>query len=197
MREAFSALVVVPVFAAMTGCASTTACPSDRVCGNSTWYTASGGQSIEGRVVVAPLTGVSGGGSDGAEAITLGARPVFLRFDLRGIDENVERAVLTLAPSPSWHPSGATRIVARGLSSDWNTLSSGAGLRPDPAGDVTLPGRSRTPVRIDVTEAVRAWRNGASDFTGVALTAEGAPVSFAGLGIETVASRPRLEVVLR
>jgi hypothetical protein len=52
-------------------------------------------------------------------------------------------------------------------------------------------------VRIDVTEAIRRASEGLSAFEGVALTADGAPVAFAGLGIDDVASRPRLEVVIR
>jgi hypothetical protein len=185
----------------VAACVSGPACPTDRVCGNSTWYVTANGAPIEGRVVVAPLTAVGGASSDGTEAVTVGARPVYLRFDLRDLPEGtIERAVISLAPHPSWHPSGPSRIVARGIASEWTPAgiaNASPALQPDVAGEIVVPGRTRTPVRIDVTSALRGIADGSGSFDGIALVADGAPVAFAGLAIDSVVARPRLEVVVR
>ncbi len=202
MRDSDLTLLVL-VASAATGCISASRCPTDRLCGNATWYTgASASPPLEGRLVLAPLTAVAGAGGDGAEALAVGSRPVYLRFDLRGIGAGatIERAVLTLAPHVAWQPRGVSTVLARGLVSSWQSTSAAGGgaiVDPDPAGSVVIPGQMRTPVRIDVTSALRSAGEGSTTFEGVALTALGAPVVFTGLGSDGVAMRPRLEVVVR
>ena len=174
------------------------ACPPDRACGVSSWYVNAAGGGVEGRVVVAPLTGVAGAGSDGSEALAIGQQPVLLRFDLRGIGEgSIERAVISLAPHATWRPSGSTRIIVRGVASEWTTGSTLPALESDVAGEAVLPGRTRMPVRIDVTRAMHASLDGEYTVEAIALSAEGSPVTFTGLGSDVIASRPRLEVVMR
>jgi hypothetical protein len=150
MRGRSSAWLLFAAMTAIASCVSAPRCPTDRVCGNATWYTPVNGQTLEGRVVVAPLNSVAGGATDGSEALTLGSRPVFLRFDLRNLGEGtIESAVVSLAPHPSWHPSGITRVIARGVTSGWSEATvrnSMPVMQPDVAGEVVLPGRTRIPV---------------------------------------------------
>src|SRR6266545_5559543 len=91
---------------ALWGCAEGAACPRDRVCGATTWLAASGGNAVEGRMVIVlatesaqnPRSGV-GDTQAQSEDLPVGTHPVLLRFDLSTLDGSgpVERAVLALA----------------------------------------------------------------------------------------------------
>jgi hypothetical protein len=205
MRSSVNAMLdpamLLAAASCITACVSGPACPPGRVCGNAAWYVAANGAPVEGRVVIAPLTAVGGASSDGTEAMTVSARPVYLRFDLGELPEGtIERAVVSLAPHPSWHPRGPSRIIARGIASEWSSAgvaNASPAMQSDLAGEVIVPGGTRTPVRIDVTPALRGFADGSTGFDGIALVADGAPVAFAGLAIDSVASRPRLEMVVR
>jgi hypothetical protein len=139
-----------------------------------------------------------------SDALAVGGRPVLVRFDLSPIAGRgfIERAVLSLAPHASWRPTGEpAHLVVHAIIGDWSAVpgpgAAAAELGPYPAADATLPGRTRVPIRLDVTEAVRAWQYGTARFEGLALASYGAPVVFAGMGSGTDVDRPRLEVSLR
>ena len=203
-----SALVLAGTALLASACSGAAACPAGLVCGRASWLPPQNSASPDGVVVVAQASEVGGAGSSGravdSETLPVGVRPVLVRFDLsplvgRGV---VDRAILSLAPHASWRPTGqATHLVVHTIVGAWSAVS-GAGASPAefgpyPAADVTLPGRTRVPIRLDVTEAVRAWQYGTARFEGLAIASYGAPVVFAGMGAGSDVDRPRLEVMLR
>ncbi len=60
-----------------------------------------------------------------------------------------------------------------------------------------MPDGVRAPVRVDVTAIVRAWVARTAAAEGVSIESDGAEAVFVGVGSAQVASRPRLEVVVR
>lgn len=188
-----------------TACAAAPACPPDRVCGTSSWIPASGAAGVEGPMVIASASEIAGAAPPGAfaERVPLGNRPVLIRFDLAAIEgREVERATLSIVPHPGWHPAGRPlRLYARAVTGGWAPEApegaSAAYLDPDPIADAVLPGRTRAPLRLDVTAALRAWQAGVAGFDGLALSTTGEGVVIQGPAALAPSDRPRLEVVLR
>jgi hypothetical protein len=207
MRLRLSAAFAAGLLALAHACVTGSPCPRDRVCGGGTWIPA-GGAMAEGSMVLAPVSDAAGPstGYASSEHLPVGGRPVLLRFDLSGLDGRgtIERAMLLLSPHPAWRPNGLpVRIFARAIISPWSAYSVAQDGPPIldsvPTAEIALPGDTRTPVRMDVTNALRAWQSGSVAFQGLALSSDDATSSvvFAGLGTYDDASRPRLEVVLR
>jgi hypothetical protein len=137
-----------------------------------------------------------------SEELSITAEPVYLRFDLSEVrSQSVERAVLVLSPHLAWRPTGRpVSLVVRAVETRWDARSlsdRGPVLALDRAARAVLPNRARTPVRLDVTNVVRAWQLGTAPAAGLSLSTDGALVAFAGLGAADRTDRPRLEVVLR
>lgn len=154
-----------------------------------------------------PFTYARGiGGSEApTDRIAVRRSPVFLYFDTQGLrpGATIERAVLSLSPHPSWRPHLArVALYAFGVEGAFTASSLGAGLVPDlassPAGFADLPARARVPVRLEVTSIVRAWQSGLAPRGGLALRSnDDDPVVLQGADAGELASRPRLEVVVR
>ena len=185
------------------GCASAAECVAWRTCGDARWLDDLA--LVDGAQVLAPaVTAAFAGQAPGrGEALPVSSRRAYVRFDLSGLAAaaGVERAVLSLAPHPSWRTGDrAARIVVRGVGSPWTPAGVAAGEGPaatDEVSVVRVPGGVRAPVRVDVTAIVRAWVARASSAEGVSIECDGAEAVFVGVGSAQVAARPRLEVVVR
>lgn len=185
------------------GCASSAQCVAGRTCGDARWLDDLA--LVEGAQVLAPVVtaAIAGRARGRDEALPVASRRAYLRFDLSGLASaaGVERAVLSLAPHPSWRTSErAVRIVVRGVGSPWTAAAVAAGESPAATDDmawVRVPDGVRAPVRVDVTAIVRSWVARTASAEGVSVECEGAEAVFVGGGSAQVAARPRLEVVVR
>jgi hypothetical protein len=136
------------------------------------------------------------------EQLALGARSVFVQFDLAPLRErgqSVERATLLLTPHPLWRTaSGAARVAVHALS---EPLSAPGRPDPEAVGDpvalATVPRGLRAPVRVDVTAVARGWWDRSLPPGGLALSADGDGVVVYGALASAGDARPRLEVVVR
>lgn len=187
------------------GCVARPPCTRERTCGAALWAPQGSPPRAEGAFVLAHAWQAAGNGTDLGDMEDLAVRrePVFLHFDLSAIAGRgpVERAVLALAPHPSWRPGRENvLLLARALSGRW-TPQSVANTPPvlsgDPVAQALLPAGMRAPVRLDITALVRAWQSGAWPADGLALTAEGGEPVFAGVGAIPASLRPRIEVELQ
>lgn len=185
-------------------CASRPPCPAGRVCGGATWYSPE--PSANDRLVVlrALDVGVPDEPAGMREAIPLRHGSAFVRFDVAAVPRGarVARAMLTLSAHPSWSPSPeAARLRVRPVADGWTSESVARGSLPatrDTAGvELTLPAGQRASLRVDVTEAVRAWVEGGASDEGLALECDDRGAAFSGAGELTASRRPRIEVELR
>lgn len=180
--------------ASMLGCAHAP-CPSDRTCHAAVWTEPAGPDE---RIVVAPVVdiGVPSQPSGLRATMPVGSRATVLRFDLTGIPPSaqVERAVLSLRPDPSWRPGPtSTRLTVFAVRDPWSAAQVSRGVEPS-LGDsvaptVDLPASVRAPVRVDVTVAVRGWARSERVLEGFGLVADGPAVVFRGAADLEVALR--------
>ncbi len=199
--RAWRDIAVAVVLGATPACAHGDACPARRTCdarrgGDTT--------AVDGRSAIALASdSARAGEGDAGDALPVGARRTFVRFDLAPLAQatSVERAVLSLAPHPAWRSSATPlHLTVRRVEGAWRVDDVGAGREPAVAevlGEATLAAGVRSPVRVDVTEAVRAWLAGDASAQGLALEIDGGAAVFAGAGAATTGLRPRIEMVLR
>jgi hypothetical protein len=199
-----SVLAAVLAALGLAGCAAGRACPRDRTCGTAAWVNPSGAAPLDGPLYVAVASQIAGATAVPGverERVPVGRRPVLLRFDVAALQgRTIERAVLALSPHPSWRPGGRpVQLFAHAITGRWprGGIESGASLGADPVAEAVLPGRTRTPLRLDVTRALQAWQTGVAPFEGLALSSDGEEVVLVGTAATEPGDRPRLEVVLR
>jgi uncharacterized membrane protein YgcG len=140
------------------------------------------------------------------ETIVLGQRDqprtLLMRFAVQWPDgERLQRALLVLEPMPRCpRRPGRLRLSLAHLTEPWTSKGLSLGRLPDrslPMSAGSIGATPAQPLRLDVTEIVRAWDAHDKRYHGLALSAEGDSDSGAcfttGL---TVGHGPRLEVYL-
>jgi hypothetical protein len=200
--EARSAPLAIALVA-VAGCRST--CPAGSRCGTASWLSDANDPVVEGifrayRAVEARDPSL-GPGAD-PESLSVRDRPILLRFDVSEITARgwrVERATLLLAPHARWATlPRSVRLAVHPVTASGSSVS---GEEPAPAADpcavATIPLAMRGPVRVDVTDAARAWTSGAVVAGALALSADADGLVLEGASAVDPLSRPRLEVVLR
>jgi hypothetical protein len=184
-------------------CASATPCGLHRVCGLPS-LAPSGGATGESRVALAWADRAASGEGDlsGRDALVVGRGGLFLGFQVpeAALQGRLERALLVLVPHPG-AGTGAGVVRVRAVRSPWTAGSVAAGRAPvlDEAvlAQARLPADGRAVLRLEVTEALLAWRAGTGPTGDLYLEADGDGVHFVGPGALGPLERPRLEVQFR